>query len=213
MASLLGKNRSSRIVLPKINLVPHDPFFDTVFGAALVWGTQVGRYLIIITEFIVFVSFASRFVLDRQLTDLTTSITQKQAIIHSYGDTETEVRSLQKQIQQTASLLKQGDSVTVLQAVLIHIPNGVTLSSASYTPDQVIISGRAPSSDSVATMITAFQLDPTFKGLSIDKISSETVNDPGVDFAFRLSLVNTAVPKTSTTTKPNTTTDTTDTTL
>jgi hypothetical protein len=54
-----------------VNLLPQDPFFETVFGRFLKWALSIGRYIVIFTELIVILSFASRFTLDRMVTDLT----------------------------------------------------------------------------------------------------------------------------------------------
>ena len=68
-----------------INLVPKDPFFATIPGRVLKWALSAGRYIVIFTELVVIISFATRFTLDRQVTDLNDTITSKEAIINSYG--------------------------------------------------------------------------------------------------------------------------------
>jgi hypothetical protein len=67
----------SKVPTLEVNLLPKDPFLSTSLGKLLQWSLTVGRYLVIFTELIVVSSFAARFSLDRQVTDLNASILQK----------------------------------------------------------------------------------------------------------------------------------------
>ncbi|NCN24447.1 MAG: hypothetical protein GW945_03125, partial [Candidatus Pacebacteria bacterium] len=81
-----------------INLVPRDPFYETAIGKTLRWALSAGRYIIIFTELIVIISFAARFTLDRQLTDLNSDIERKKSVILSYGTLESDIRTIQSKI-------------------------------------------------------------------------------------------------------------------
>ena len=64
-----------------INLLPQDPFYETPIGRVMAWASTVGRYLVIFTEVVVIFSFASRFKLDRDLTDLNATILQNHLLL------------------------------------------------------------------------------------------------------------------------------------
>jgi hypothetical protein len=83
----------------RINLLPKDPFLSTPLGRFLTWSLHVGRYLVIFTELVVITSFGSRFVIDRQVTDLNVQLREKQTIIQSYGSLEQDVRTVQKKLE------------------------------------------------------------------------------------------------------------------
>jgi hypothetical protein len=81
-----------------INLIPRDPFFDTAMGRTLQWAISIGRYIVIFTQIVVILSFAARFTLDFQLTNINKSITQNYSTIESFGDLEKDFRLAQAQI-------------------------------------------------------------------------------------------------------------------
>ena len=91
----------------KINLIPEDPFFKTPMGRTLNWSLNIGRYILIFTLLVVILSFGSRFVLDRRLTDLNEAIYQKQLIIESQAQLEKDFRLAQAKIQSYQEIEQQ----------------------------------------------------------------------------------------------------------
>lgn len=175
-----------KLHIPKINLIPKDPFYGTLIGKIMVWAIQVGRYIIVFTEIIVIMSFASRFKLDRDLTDLTASVTQKKAIIESFGDVESRTRLIQNKLKVTRDLLDSSKATIYLDRLSARIPPGVQLSQLTYDSTQIAVSGRAASSGSLAQFIVALQQEPSFLSISVDKIASGEANDPGISFTVRI---------------------------
>lgn len=177
------------LVIPKINLVPKDPFYDTLAGKVMVWAIQVGRYIIVFTEIIVIMSFASRFKLDRDLTDLTARTTQKKAIVQSFGDVESRTRLMQARIADANKLLSDSTTLFYLDTLTARIPSGVTLSQLSFEPTAMSLSGKANSSNVLASMIVGLQQEDAFRaGVSVDKISSGDANDPSISFSIKLTI-------------------------
>ncbi|MEP7166893.1 MAG: PilN domain-containing protein [Candidatus Woesebacteria bacterium] len=181
------------LVIPKINLIPRDPFYETTIGKIMVWAIQVGRYIIIFTEIIVIMSFASRFKLDRDLTDLTAKVTQKKAIVESFGDIEARTRTIQDKIATTQKLLADGTAMFYLDKVTARIPSGIELTQLTLDPGTLTFSGKAVNSNVLAAMIVALQQEPAFTSVSVDKISSGQANDPNVSFAIKLTIPQKAV--------------------
>ncbi len=177
-----------QIRFPQINLLPRDPFYDTAIGKASLWALRVGRYLIIFTEIVVIISFASRFKLDRDLTDLNSSIVQKTAVVTSFADTEKQVRLIQKKSEAISKLLAQNDGLTAFDLLISKIPSDIRLTRLGYTPDELMLSGVARNSISFALFTQVLQRESTFKQLSIDEIATGDKRDPGIAFVLRLKL-------------------------
>ena len=117
-----------------VNLLPQDPFLDSVIGKFLSWSLSIGRYLVILTEFIVITSFLSRFKLDRDLTDITESIVRQKAVIASYQEVETNFRSVQDRIN-FMNLQQQNNSIlTSLDFIEKNIPIDTKLTQLNLQP-------------------------------------------------------------------------------
>jgi Tfp pilus assembly protein PilN len=174
--------------VPKINLIPKDPFYETLIGKVMLWAIQVGRYIIVFTEVIVIMSFATRFKLDRDLTDLTAKVTQKRAIVGSFGDVETRTRAIQDQIATVKKLLGDNTASRSIDTLSTHVPSGVELSQLTYEPGVIILAGKASSSNLLASMLLSLQQEKGFKTVAVDKISSGEGNDPTVAFSIKVGL-------------------------
>ena len=137
----------------EINLLPQDPFIDSVLGKFLTWSLSIGRYIVVLTELIVIISFLSRFQLDRKLTDLNEAIEQQKSIILSYQETETKFRATQtkidflKKTQQNNNLL---ESMSYLEK---NLPIDVKLQSLTIQPSGWSLTASALSAQGMKTTI------------------------------------------------------------
>lgn len=168
-----------------INLVPQDPFFDTILGKTLKWAVSVGRYIVMFTELIVIVSFATRFTLDRQVTDLNQAINQKESVIRSYGDLEERIRTTQAQINQYQELEQQENLVEVFPQLSTITPSSVQLTELIIRPTSVTLGGTTLSQSSLNLLINNIQLSPSFFNVVVDRI--ETSEDQSGLLEFRIS--------------------------
>lgn len=178
--------------------MPKDPFYESLVGKVMVWAIRVGRYIIVFTEIIVIMSFASRFKLDRDNTDLTARITQKKAIIQSYGDIEPRTRIAQEKIETVEKLLKNNNSVSLFTLLTSRIPPDVELSQLTFDSQEIRLTGRAVSSRAFASILTAMQKEPQFRSVSVDKITSGDQREPGIVFIMRITLTPPAGTKPTT---------------
>lgn len=176
------------LVVPKINLIPRDPFYETTIGKIMVWAIQVGRYIIVFTEIIVIMSFASRFKLDRDLTDLTAKVTQKRAIVESFGDIESRTRTMQEKISIASKLISDSTAMFYVDKLSARIPNGIELDQLTLDPGTLTFAGKATNSNVLAAMILSLQQEPAFAGVTVNKIASGQANDPSVTFSIKLIL-------------------------
>lgn len=180
----------------KINLLPKDPFFESIVGRSLKWALSAGRYIVIFTELVVILSFVARFTLDRQVTDLNTAITQKESIISSYGDLEENFRSAQTKIDKVKELEQDTNIVDVFPHLSQVTPDGINYTELVIQPTGISAGGNTMSQTSLNLLITNLQLSPHFLNVSIDRIETQDNDSPG--FAFRLRADTKAVTKVTT---------------
>ncbi len=151
-AGLLRQTKK-RIKVPSLNLYPEDPFYETFVGKILRWAVSVGRHIVIFTELVVIGSFFSRFVLDRQLTDLNSSIVQKQAIAESYGSLEQDFRAAQQRTKDIALVLSTQGRWQVLDTLAKATPPGVAYEQLALATDRLTIQGKAGSNQSPSAVL------------------------------------------------------------
>ncbi len=168
-----------------INLVPKDPFFNTVLGRALKWALTAGRYIIIFTELIVIVSFVARFTLDRQVTDLNSKIVKNVSAIESFGSLEQDFRTIQEKIQHIETLDRENNIVEVFPKLSEVTPDGINLNNLNIKPDSVTISGNTLSQNAFNLFVNNLQLSPHFTQLQISDISNQEENRPGYVFQLQ----------------------------
>lgn len=165
-----------------INLVPRDPFFSTALGRFLQWALSAGRYIVIFTELVVIISFATRFTIDRQLTDLNSEIFKKKSIIESYGDLEQRFLSVQTRMDS----IKQIEQDVILTSVFENLskvtPRDVTLSQMTISPTTASITGTTLSQDSFNLLVNNLQLSGNFFNISVTKVESGEDKNPGFSF-------------------------------
>lgn len=171
-----------------INLLPKDPFFDSVVGRVLRWALSVGRYLVVFTELVVIVSFATRFNLDRQRTDLNESLNQKQMIIKSYNDLESKFRVLQTKISDFDQVDQEGNLVDVFPKLATVMPSDIRLTELVVTTDKVSLVGSALSQRSLNVFLNNLQVSRQFFAITVDKIESQGERNPGFEFSIKANL-------------------------
>lgn len=168
----------------EINLLPKDPFFSTIIGKILKWSLSAGRYIVIFTELVVIMSFIARFTLDRQVTDLNSSINQKKQIILSYGDTEETFRTIQEKITQYKQTEQETNIVETFESISNVMPEGIVLNELSIRPTNVIIAGQTLSQNSFNLLINNLQLSSKFSNINVSEIESSKDN-PGLSFSIK----------------------------
>ena len=167
-----------------INLLPKDPFFETSAGRVLNWSLNAGRYIVIFTEIIVILSFASRFVLDRRVTDLNESIYQKQLIIQSQEQFEHEFRLAQAKIQNYQQISQQDNLIEVFPVFQSIVPSDLRLEKLSVRQDNITGEALALSNNSLNTFISNLQLSPHFQNISVSRIEARDEKRTGFIVQF-----------------------------
>ncbi|MFZ5438222.1 MAG: PilN domain-containing protein [Patescibacteria group bacterium] len=168
-----------------INLVPKDPFFETLLGRGLKWALSAGRYIVMFTELIVVLSFVTRFYLDRQITDLNRAIFQKESVINSYGNFEQEVRAIQTRIAQYEEIEQSANIADTFPSLAEVVPTGIKLDELVIYPDRVALKGTVLSQKSLNILINNLQISPKFHNIVVSTIESEGIKSSG--FSFQLT--------------------------
>lgn len=171
-----------------INLLPQDPFYETPIGRVMAWASTVGRYLVIFTELVVIVSFASRFKLDRDLTDLNSGIQQRSQIVDSYGELENNIRVTQTKTGYLVQQQYEYNSITVLDTVTQSLPQDVVLTMVQVFSQGVQITGTAFTPEALAQMVRNLQKQSIVSTLFVDQIKSDSHGGAGLEFVIHMQL-------------------------
>lgn len=189
--SFLSRNKPASKKDVRVNLLPKDPFYDSMIGKGTTWALSIGRYIVIFTEIVVILSFVSRFQLDRQVTDLNNEILQKSNIIQSYGDLEQNIRDIQKKIE-VYEQLKTTQPIQDIFVVLTQItPEEIEYKELGIKSDTISITGRTRSTQALTRFLTNIQATPYFSNVVVDNISNKDARNPGFDFNIKAIIVPT----------------------
>jgi Tfp pilus assembly protein PilN len=176
----MAKNKS-------INLLPQEEFDASVLGRTLKWAMGSFRIIVIVTEMIVMAAFLSRFWLDAQNNDLSTSIKMASAQISAQGSFETEFRGIQQKLNIFKQITASPKESSELDLVDSKIPQDLVLSSVSVQDGQVQIKGTADSEIGVAQFVSNLKSDPTVKEVELGSIGSSDQNGALLTFLIDVS--------------------------
>lgn len=165
-----------------VNLLPEDPFFETIIGRTMRWAVSIGRYIVIFTELIVILSFATRFSLDRQITDLNDAIHQKASVIRSFGQLENDILSVQGRINEYQQLQQRENLAEIFPALSAVAPQDVSLTTLIILPNQVTMHGTTQSQASLNLLINNLQLSSEFFNVRVNRIESSTQTEGNIVF-------------------------------
>jgi hypothetical protein len=172
-----------------IEFIPQEDWERTSFGKFLKWLLNIGRWIVIVTEFIVILAFLSRFKLDHDLTNLNEQVRQKQAIINSSSTLEKEFRFLQKRLTTIESLQKsQIEAQQVLDTFTELTPVGIQLSGFSYTSQKISLTASANSETAFADFLKNLKNSPKFKSVDISKVSANEEKGGEIIFNIKTEL-------------------------
>jgi len=158
-------------------------------GRFLAWVLTYGRYIIIGTEIIVLLAFLSRFKLDRQLTDLHQSISQKQAIVLAEYNSELQIRALQNHLLIIKKLQAQRDfSLEFLNTIEKLTPSEVVLTDVAQNINHISLVATADTNDGFTAFLNNISASPMFSDISIDEVSKGQ-GDKKDKIEFKISAV------------------------
>lgn len=149
---------TARKTYSNINLAPKDEFESSLTGKILRWALTTGRMIVVLTEFVVILAFVSRFKLDRDLNDINDMVTQKQAIVVSFEDTENQMRDLQSRLAIIKDMLTFNVNSDQSFSTLVNMtPRDIFYSAIEFSRDGWHLEGIAGSETSLATLLNQLQ--------------------------------------------------------
>lgn len=155
-----------------INLLPHQP--SSLVDRFLSWISTYGRFIIVITELVVLIAFASRFKLDRDLIDLRDKIKQEESMVKSLANIEKNSRDLQKRLSQIASLNQVSqNSIMVLSEISSLVPTNVFLDELILEEQTVKIQARAFSGEGISSFTKRLRANPHLSEVSVGQVSRD----------------------------------------
>lgn len=157
----------------EVSFLPKEELEQKALGRVLIWVLSTGRWIVVLTEFIVICAFLSRFYLDREIADLHDDIFQKQAIVEAMSNFEEEFKSLQTRIETIDELVGQAMPNEILETIIPVIPNDVFLNSFDFQEDKIEISAVALSYQGLANFWYDFGKLENFANVKITKIGKE----------------------------------------
>lgn len=167
-----------------INLLPQDPFFDSTFGRIMQWSMGAGRYIVIFTEIVVIASFAARFTLDRQVTDLNEQLYSQIQHLEGMAADEAAFRLAQAQLTEVKKNQEISNIVDVFTVLNTVVPADVELDSLSIAQDTISLESTALTQSGFITFINNLQLSPQFNDIRIGKVESAGSGQPGFSFSL-----------------------------
>lgn len=174
----------------QINLISKDELGKNFLDKLLQWSITYGRYIIVLTEFLVVVVFLSRFKLDQELTDLHESIDQKRAIVQAVREIENSFKALQNRLSQIktiqAGIIKPNKFVDFINQ---NTPLGITLSSLTITDKEVSLTGSAFNERDLIAFVNAWLFSPLFEKISLNNVSTNKIADNiGIQFSLTANI-------------------------
>ena len=150
------------------------------FGAVFFkWLTTIGRWVIVITEFIVIVAFISRFWLDRKNSDLSEIVRQQKSIIDSTKYFDMEFSSFQERLTTIKKAYsEQPEYDKYLSSLIKSTPLDLiydSISAKKTADNEVVITASLISSNenSIVAFISNLMMNTDIKAVEINKIEKK----------------------------------------
>ncbi|MCL5091077.1 MAG: PilN domain-containing protein [Patescibacteria group bacterium] len=173
----------------KINLLPKGQFEYSTLGKFIQWAVNVGRWIVVLTEFIVISAFCSRFYFDTVLADLFDKTKQKQAIVASAASFEENFRQVQDKIKVIKSIMAQENKpAEVVTEVSRLIPQSLSLTEIFINQKSLSLKGVTLSEKALRIFVTNLSNSSLFKEVNLDSISTAKDKLQGIDFNISIVL-------------------------
>ncbi len=168
---------------PRVNLLPSDRFEFSKTGKFLNWALTTGRYLVVATELIVTMAFLSRFWFDKVLTDLREQRLQREIVVDSYKNFESEFLSVQSGFnfvkQTTDSSLRSEEELNAINGLT---PKGVDYIQIQIAPTKTSLSGFAASASDFSSLLSGLEAQDRFLEITVKELRLSMARKPGFDF-------------------------------
>lgn len=172
-----------------INLLIEHELKRNPFDKILNWTLTVGHHILIVALSISILTFSYRFKLDSDLARTNEQIKQKQNIIISLQELETNIRFLQKRLNLIKTVETARPDFNIILSELSKItPLDLTFHELIITKESITAKGACLSKNGLNTFLNGLKTNPKFTNISLDTISSKGQRDPTLQFTFSANL-------------------------
>jgi hypothetical protein len=126
--------------------------------------------VVVLTEFVVILAFASRFYFDKALNDRMENLESKLAVIESYYDVEIETREVLAKQRALEDLQKNQIGLSDrLDLLSTSLSSDIVLDEASFDTNQTTIKGQAGSEAGFARSMILLRSNEDIKRIDLDQ--------------------------------------------
>lgn len=151
-----------------INLLISAETGNSLSDQFLSWILTYGRYIIIITQIIVLSVFFFRFKIDRDHTDLKELVTEKQAVLESISDVESEIRRVQDRLANIRTISANQDGlIKVVRFLQQNTPSDTVFANLILTTDEITFQASSGNLQSFSYMLKQLQQDKKFSEVTL----------------------------------------------
>lgn len=152
----------------------------------LKWLTSYGRFIAIVVEAIVIVTFITRFKMDADLADLKDKINKQIPFIESLAQNEAEIKQTQFKLAQIKKVYSSTpDWGGVLSKISQQLPSGVKLSDINLDHSEANlnfrVTGVSSSNADLATFIGGLKQESSFRDINLTNVNFDSGQ---IDFAI-----------------------------
>ena len=170
-----------------INLIVKEKTEESFSGQFLAWALTYGRYIIIITQIFVLSVFFLRFKLDRDHTDLKESVSQKQALVESVSDLETEIRQVQGKLIYIKEITAYQDGfLKVIRFLQENTPSDTTFSTLVISTEKIHFSATAKNLRTFNLLLGKLQQGNKFTDVTLEDILRKS--DGRIEFKIEANI-------------------------
>lgn len=167
----------------EINLLPKDEFEFSATGKFVKWAVSVGRWIVVLTEFIVICAFLSRFYFDTELSNLFDDLNQKQAIVESALSFEENFRRVQNKTKIVKNLLaQQSEPSTLVSEIASLMPLDLTLTEMTISQNTLKLAGNTFTEEDLRIFLTGLVNHPKFTEVALTDVASQKEISLGITF-------------------------------
>ena len=170
-----------------INLLNQSHFDTSGLGKLLSWATNVGRWVVVLTEFVVICAFLSRFYFDTKLANLFDETRQKKAMVSSSFTFEDQYRRAQEKLK-LAKIINATAAVPskTVMSISTKLPLDTTISKFSIDQNSINLDGYSLSEDGLGLFIKGLTEIPEINKIEVGKLVSGVDGSPGINFSIVL---------------------------
>lgn len=163
---------------------------DDIWDRLYYWIFNVGKYILVMVEFLVLVVFASRFMIDRRNNDLSEEINNRIDTLGNdfFKNAEIRYSNLHLLLEDLASNNEsQPLNSKQVSSVLDGLPSNIKLQNFNFGENQVSMNFTAPSFESIRDYEQKIQSNPAYSDISVRISKSGEVSDD-IDFSVSFKI-------------------------